>query len=204
MIKLKICGMREPANINAVAELRPDYMGFIFYESSPRYVGENFSLNKEFSVTRAVGVFVNEKTGKILEHLKSIGSKIAQLHGSETPSQCDELKRQGVSVIKVFSIDEVFDFNKTKEYAAVADFFLFDTKGMLYGGNAKVFNWNKLKEYDQRIPFFLSGGLNPENVKDLSVLEKMNVHALDVNSGVEDAPGIKNIERIKSVMSCLK
>jgi phosphoribosylanthranilate isomerase len=89
-------------------------------------------------------------------------------------------------------------------YKDVSDYFLFDTKGKLYGGNARAFNWDKLQEYDQSIPFFLSGGLNPENVKQIHVLDNMNIHAIDLNSGVEDSPGIKNIEKIKSVMSCLK
>jgi phosphoribosylanthranilate isomerase len=197
MIKVKICGMREAANINAVAELRPDYMGFIFYEKSPRYVGEEFVI-RDLGL-KAVGVFVNESTEKILE--KRI--KIVQLHGDETPAQADELKRHGLTVIKVFSIDDDFDFAKTKDYSR-ADYFLFDTKGKFYGGNARTFNWNKLKEYDQKIPFFLSGGLNADNLKAIDTLKGMNLHAIDLNSGVEDAPGLKNIEKIKSVMSCLK
>ncbi|HEX8060911.1 MAG TPA: phosphoribosylanthranilate isomerase [Cyclobacteriaceae bacterium] len=194
MIKLKICGMRDAANIKAVAELRPDYMGFIFYEKSPRFVGHEFKV----SGVNAVGVFVNESTQKILEK----GVEIVQLHGDEPASQVDELKGEGLSVIKAFSVDDNFDFTKTKNYKA--DYFLFDTKGKYYGGNAKTFNWKKLEEYDQRTPFFLSGGLNADNLKDLDILKGMNLHAIDLNSGVEDAPGIKNIEKIKSVMSCLK
>lgn len=195
MIKLKICGMRDTANIKAVAELRPDYMGFIFYEKSPRYVGNEFAILD--LRLNSVGVFVNESTEKIL----SKGLKIVQLHGDETPEQCDELRKH-VKVIKAFSIDDDFDFETTKKYNA--DYFLFDTKGKYYGGNAKTFNWDKLKEYDQRIPFFLSGGLNADNLKDISILKGMNLHAIDLNSGVEDSPGLKNIEKIKSVMSCLK
>ncbi len=203
MIKLKVCGMRDPANIKAVAELHADYMGFIFYRNSPRYVGDKFTL-EESEVTTNVGVFVDESTGIILHRLKDINSETAQLHGSETPSQCDDLKSRGITVIKVFSISDDFDFTKTKDFQDVADYFLFDTKGKSFGGNGKTFNWNRLQEYDQSIPFFLSGGLNEENVKNLGVLDMMNIHALDVNSGVEDAPGVKNIEKIKSVMSCLK
>lgn len=195
MIKLKICGMRDAANIKEVAELRPDYMGFIFYEKSPRFVGDKFVI-PDLQLA-AVGVFVNESTEKIL----SKGLKIVQLHGDETPDQCDELRKH-VKVIKAFSIDNDFDFETTKKYNA--DYFLFDTKGKYYGGNAKTFNWNKLKEYDQRIPFFLSGGLNADNLKDISILKGMNLHAIDLNSGVEDSPGVKDIEKIKSVMSCLK
>lgn len=196
MIKLKICGMRDAANIQAVAELRPDYIGFIFYEKSPRFVGEEFMIRDP--KLNAVGVFVNESIQKILEK----GLKIVQLHGDETPSQVDELKDKGLTVIKAFSIDDDFDFARTRSFNA--DYFLFDTKGKYYGGNAKTFNWNKLKEYHQEVPFFLSGGLNADNLKDLYLLKGMNLHAIDLNSGVEDKPGVKNIEKIKSAMSCLK
>jgi phosphoribosylanthranilate isomerase len=198
MIKLKVCGMKDPANIKAVAELGPDYMGFIFYRTSPRYVGEGFVMPDLKSDAVAVGVFVNEGTEQILRK----GMKIVQLHGDETPLQVSELKDNGLTVIKAFAIDDDFDFARTKSYNA--DYFLFDTKGKYYGGNAKTFNWNKLKEYDQKTPFFLSGGLNAGNLQDLEMLKGMNLHAIDVNSGVEDSPGIKNIENIKSVMSCLK
>jgi phosphoribosylanthranilate isomerase len=204
MIKLKICGMKDPENIRSVAELYPDYIGFIFHKDSPRYVGDNFSLQEEFEATTTVGVFVNATTGEILNRLKGIKSNTAQLHGYETPAQCDDLKSRGIEVIKVFSIDDDFDFAKTSDYKEVSDYFLFDTKGKLYGGNAKTFDWNKLEEYDQSVPFFLSGGLNSDNVKVLGRLDGMNIHAIDLNSGVEDAPGLKNIDKIKNVMSCLK
>lgn len=147
---------------------------------------------------------MNESTGVILNRLRHINSETVQLHGSETPLQCDELKSRGITVIKVFSISDAFDFAKTKEYQDVSDYFLFDTRGTFHGGNGTAFNWNKLEQYDQSIPFFLSGGLNPENVTNLGALDTMNIHALDINSGVEVSPGIKNIDKIKSIMSCLK
>ncbi len=195
--------MKDLGNINDVGDLGIDYMGFIFYKKSPRYVGDNFSL-EETDLVERVGVFVNENKGEILKRLDSISSNIAQLHGNETPAECDELKSRGITVIKVFSVDDDFDFGTTKQYDDVADYFLFDTKGKLYGGNARPFNWSKLEEYDQSKPFFLSGGLNFENIKNLDSLLGMSIHALDFNSGVEDSPGLKNIEKIKSIMSCLK
>ena len=204
MLKLKICGLKDPDNVKAVAELHPDYMGFIFYKNSPRYVGDSFSLPDVYDVSASVGVFVNESKGEILNRLQSIKSNIAQLHGTERPSLCDELRSRGVEVVKVFSVDDDFDFEATKQYEDVSDYFLFDTKGKLHGGNAKTFNWIKLAEYDQKVPFFLSGGLNSDNLKQIRILDDMNLYALDLNSGVEDAPGLKNIDKIKSVISCLK
>jgi phosphoribosylanthranilate isomerase len=196
MIKLKICGMRDAANIIAVEELRPDYMGFIFYDKSPRYVGEDFRIPK---MENAVGVFVNESTENILKK----GVNIVQLHGDESPEQCAGLKSKNITIIKVFSIDDDFDFDNIKPYSDVVDYFLFDTKGKFFGGNAYPFDWNKLNEYDQSKPFFLSGGLNAQNLMNLDLLNGMNLYAIDLNSGVEDSPGIKSIEKIKNVMSCI-
>ena len=124
-----------------------------------------------------------------------------QLHGNESPAQCDELKATGLGVIKVFSIDDDFNFELTKPYRKVVDYFLFDTKGKYYGGNAKTFNWKILERYDQEIPFFLSGGLSPENVNALGDIVKMNLHALDLNSGVEISPGLKDIEKIRTIVT---
>lgn len=187
--------MKDAANIKDVSELKPDYMGFIYYDKSPRFVGENFRT----TIPNAVGVFVNETTDKIVEK----GLKIVQLHGNESPQHCAELREKGMTVIKAFAIDDDFDFGKTNPYEDVVDYFLFDTRGKFYGGNAYPFDWNKLNEYNQSKPFFLSGGLNSQNIMNLDLLNGMNLHALDLNSGVEDAPGIKNIDKIKSVMSCI-
>ncbi|HET6544809.1 MAG TPA: phosphoribosylanthranilate isomerase, partial [Chryseolinea sp.] len=132
---------------------------------------------------------------------KSLKLDFVQLHGDESPAQCDELKATGLGIIKVFSIDDDFNFDLTKPYREVVDYFLFDTKGKYYGGNAKAFNWKVLDAYDQEVPFFLSGGLSPDNVNALGDVQKMNLHALDLNSGVEVSPGFKDIEKIKTIMS---
>ena len=197
--------MRDPENITAVASLRPQYLGFIFYPRSPRFVGESFDIpgNLPASIKR-VGVFVNEANAVILEKSRSLKLDFAQLHGSESPAQCDELKATGLGVIKVFSLDDDFNFDVTRAYRDVVDYFLFDTKGKHYGGNAKAFNWEILSKYDQEVPFFLSGGLSPVNVNTLGNIQKMNLHALDLNSGVEVSPGIKDLEKIKAVMTLKK
>jgi phosphoribosylanthranilate isomerase len=201
-ISIKICGMREAENILKVASLGPQYLGFIFYPKSPRFVGHNFKLPDELDLSiKRVGVFVNEGSKTILEKQESMGLDFAQLHGGESPSQCAELKAAGLGVIKVFSIDDDFDFNDTKKYMDAADFFLFDTKGKYYGGNAVPFNWKVLERYDQTIPFFLSGGLSANNSATLGDILEMNLHALDLNSGVEISPGLKDIEKIRTIMT---
>jgi phosphoribosylanthranilate isomerase len=196
--------MREATNIMEVAMLTPNYMGFIFYEKSKRFVGNNFSLPTEFpEAIKRVGVFVNEKVQRIQELALKNKLDYVQLHGNESLDICRRLKKKKVGVIKVFSVDESFDFETTKPYHEFSDFFLFDTKTEGYGGSGKTFSWNLLTRYDQQTPFFLSGGLSTENIGTMNELQGMNVHAIDVNSGVEVKPGLKSVVKIKSVMNIL-
>jgi phosphoribosylanthranilate isomerase len=203
-ISLKICGMRDSKNILEVAALRPDYMGFIFYEKSPRYVGGDFAIPTGFPKTiKRVGVFVNEQ----VEIVKAFSIKhqldYVQLHGHESVEECIELRQEGIGVIKVFSVDAHFDFKTTIPFENCVDYFLFDTKGKFYGGNAATFDWGLLNSYNQAVPFFLSGGLNEQNILEIKNLQEMNLHAIDVNSGVELLPGIKNTDQIKKIKDSL-
>jgi phosphoribosylanthranilate isomerase len=199
-IKIKVCGMRDSNNIAQVTALGPDYMGFIFYGPSPRFVGPDFKLFDKASATIVrVGVFVNASNDEIMTQSKIVGFDHVQLHGNETVKQAGELKDSGFTVIKVFSVDDDFDFAVTKPFIPMVDFFLFDTKGKFYGGNARTFNWKALNRYDQGVPFFLSGGISPENVDDISCLDGMNLYALDVNSGVEVAPGLKDLKKLETI-----
>ena len=204
-VRLKVCGMRDSQNIVAVGERRPEYMGFIFYQKSPRYVGEEFMVPDGLPRTvQRVGVFVNETTEVMLVKAKKYSLNALQLHGMETPEQCEALRAEGYKVIKVLSVDSAFDFQKTVPYKNVADLFLFDTKGTYYGGNAVPFDWQLLRQYDQSVPFFLSGGLSPENVGSIVSLLDMNLYALDVNSGVESAPGMKSLARLDALKDALE
>jgi phosphoribosylanthranilate isomerase len=202
-IKLKVCGMRDERNILDVGVLAPDFMGFIFYEKSPRFVGNDFIIPKQLKKVERVGVFVNESTDVMLRKAREHTLDYLQLHGHETVEQCAELKENGIKIIKVFSVDDKMDFSLTKPYQHTCDFFLFDTKGKYFGGNAKVFNWEVLDQYDQKIPFFLSGGIGPDNVQNIKQLEKMNLYGVDVNSGVEISPGNKDIGQIRRLKDIL-
>ena len=201
-IKLKVCGMRSSGNILEVGSLSPDYMGFIFFQGSKRYVGDNFVIPPGFPPEiKRVGVFVNESTLETIRLADKHHLHFIQLHGDEPATQCEELKGKGFKVIKAFSVDHTFDFSTIQNFKKVVDFFLFDTKGINYGGNGLAFDWDILKMYDQEIPFFLSGGISEENIGNLSYLKGMNIHAIDINSRVEKAVGIKDaglIEKIKS------
>ena len=196
--------MRDTENIKQVAALFPDYLGFIFYEQSPRYVGDSFIIPDIAAEIKKVGVFANEKLETIQLLVKRHQLDFAQLHGQELPADCERLKQSGVKLIKAFSVDSNFDFNSTMPYESMVDYFLFDTKGKKYGGNAVAFDWSLLSQYHQRIPFFLSGGLNPENIKTITTLSTMNLHALDINSGVEILPGVKSTDMIIEFKNILK
>jgi phosphoribosylanthranilate isomerase len=204
-IRLKICGMRDADNIREISTLGPDYMGFIFYKNSPRFVGENFEIPNDFSnEIKRVGVFVNEPFSNLLKLVKKHNLDFVQLHGDEPVEYCKQIKNMGIAVIKVFRVGAEFDFAITNEHETTVDFFLFDTKGSAYGGTGKKFDWNILNNYNQNIPFFLSGGINPENSNDLNSFAGMNLHALDVNSGVEISPGRKEKSKVLSIINKLR
>lgn len=182
-----------------VAALQPDFMGFIFYEKSKRYVGEGFSIPENFpNKIKRVGVFVNEGVDSILKQAAKHRLDYVQLHGDESVDSC-ELVRKKTGVIKVFRLDDDFDFAQTKQYNSCADFFMFETKTNDYGGSGKAFDWALLKKYDQAKPFFLSGGLTLNNIPQIKNLLNMNLFALDVNSGAETSPGIKSTSILNTI-----
>ena len=204
-VRLKICGMREHRNIVEVGQRRPDYMGFILYKGSPRYVGEEFVVPDALPRSvRKVGVFVNASTDEMLDQALRHSLTAVQLHGNESPEQCLAIRDKGYQVIKAFPVDNAFDFGVTIAYESCVDFFMFDAKGIYHGGNARPFDWIALRQYNQSVPFFLSGGLSPENVAGIRSLLDMNLHALDVNSGIEDAPGLKSLARLAAFENALE
>jgi len=206
-MRSKICGMREAENIRQLLTLQPDYMGFIFYEKSSRFVGEELDeeLLKSFPfTTRKVGVFVNSTASYILEMYKKYKLDYVQLHGEELPDFCKNLKHKGINVIKAFSIDVDFNFGKLQNYKPYCDFFLFDTKGEQRGGNGKSFDWSILDKYDNEKPFFLAGGIDLENVHNALKITDLKIHSLDVNSKFEISPALKNIDMLEELMNIIK
>ncbi|WP_439882842.1 phosphoribosylanthranilate isomerase [Pontibacter sp. MBLB2868] len=205
-MKIKICGMRDPENIRQVAMLLPDYMGFIFYDESKRYAEGHITpelLAELPESIKKVGVFVNASTEVMKEAIEMYDLNAIQLHGRETPRQCTEVGELGVEVIKVFSVDDKFVFENALLYETCADYFLFDTRGKDYGGNGFPFDWELLKNYLSPKPYFLSGGLNLENLKQLSKV-RPKPFAIDVNSGFEIEPGLKNMDLLKELMQMVK
>jgi len=197
--------MKYPENILEVAQLGPDYLGFIFYEQSARFVKELLPLLPP--TIKKVGVFVNARLESVIKHVKVHSLQAVQLHGNESPEFCFALHREAVEIIKVFSVNDKFDFEVLKNYESVCDYFLFDTKGKLPGGNGYTFNWEILKNYPSTKPYFLSGGIGIEEIKTLKDFKSNPAstycYAIDVNSKFELKPGLKDIEQLKLINELL-
>lgn len=199
---VKVCGMRDPDNIRAVEASGADWMGFIFYERSPRFVSSPPAYLPE-SVKR-VGVFVNSPYEYILRQGDNMKLDIIQLHGNETPQMCRRLQEKGYKIIKSFSLENVNDLQKTGSYTTCCDYFLFDTPCSSYGGSGKKFNWDLLAEYQGEIPFILSGGLNPDSLDDLKQFNHPRWAGIDLNSGFETSPALKDIKTLKTFIKNFK
>ncbi len=192
--------MRDPENISGVAAALPDFLGFIFYPKSARFVGEEFSADQLKAIPETiqkVGVFVNELPEKVIEICKRLNFQVAQLHGSESPEYCRQIKASGLTVFKAFSVDESFDFEQLSGYADGCDYLLFDTKGHLPGGTGRKFNWELLKNYNGSVPFFLSGGIGPDDLEAIRNFDHPRWRGLDVNSGFELSPALKDVAKVQ-------
>jgi phosphoribosylanthranilate isomerase len=202
--------MREPENIRAVAELGIDWMGFIFYDKSPRYYPLPAASPEEgggvFPLpggVKGVGVFVNAAFGQMLEAVDTCRLHYLQLHGEEPPGLCRSLREHGTGVIKAFSILTEEDVEKTREYEGYADYFLFDTKCRGYGGSGVSFDWSVLAAYQGETPFLLSGGIHPGSLEDIRQFRHPRFAGIDLNSGFETAPGVKDTEKLKQHLTLM-
>jgi phosphoribosylanthranilate isomerase len=194
-MRWKVCGMRDLSNIQEVAACGPDFMGFIWAPTSPRYVGTDFRIPTLPQKTKAVGVFVNESTATIISLSKKAGFAIVQLHGEEGQKEIDELHAAGLQVIKAISVGSAADL----DLLDTPDFYLFDTKkGLQVGGTGEQFDWSLLVNFKLDIPYFLAGGLS---AADIEMARKLpGLYALDFNSKLELSPGLKDMEKVKAVI----
>lgn len=199
--------MKYPENIKEVAALLPDYLGFIFWEKSAR----NFDgvIPELPDSIKKTGVFVNETIENVLEKIIKHDLHAVQLHGKEKVEYCSELKSKlnvNIEIIKVFSILDDFNFDVLKPFESVADFFLFDTKGKLPGGNGTTFDWTVLEKYPSQKPFFLSGGIGLDEMDAVTEILKTNlpIYALDLNSKLEIEPGLKNVALCSAIVQQIR
>jgi len=194
-MKWKVCGMRDAKNVAEVADLQPNYMGFILWEGSKRYCPVPPQV---FGDVTKVGVFVDASIEYIEDAIEEYKLGAVQLHGNESPSICRALQGKA-QIIKAFSVGTAFDFDFLVDYLPYCDFFMFDTKGPMPGGNGSCFDWTLLNEYPFDLPFFLSGGIGLAEIDKINDLRKTDlpVHAIDINSRFEIDPGFKDLEKLK-------
>jgi phosphoribosylanthranilate isomerase len=200
MIKVKVCGLTDPDNVQEIAGLIPDFMGFIFYPGSKRFVGNIIKDSLFSNIPSGIlktGVFVNEEPSRILNIMNLYGLDLVQLHGDETAEYCSFLKQEGLKVIKAFSIDENVSFETLEQYLNTCEYFLFDTKSDSTGGSGIKFDWRKISEYTLDMPFFLGGGIGPEDAPLVKQLNHKWLIAVDINSRFEKRPGIKDYIKVK-------
>lgn len=197
--------MKYADNLQEVTALQPDYLGFIFYEKSPRYVASSLSSDELMAIPeqiQKVGVFVNATSEYMLQEAERFGLNGLQLHGDEPPEHCQKLKDAGYFVIKVFRLGNgYFDFSQLMAYEAYVDYFLFDTQTPNYGGSGHTFDWSQLEEYTLTTPFLLSGGISLENLEEALELDHPQFTGLDVNSRFEIEPGRKDIDRLQKLVN---
>jgi phosphoribosylanthranilate isomerase len=204
-MKIKVCGLKYPVNIKAVTDLEPDYVGFIYYGRSPRFVG-NIAAGDLASLPSKIiktAVFVDEDQQEISRLIDEFGFDAIQLHGAESTDFAGSFKGR-VQVLKAFGLDEDFDFDQLNAYVGKVDYFLFDTKTDAHGGSGKTFNWDILDSYKLDVPFFLSGGLSLDNLEQVAKITHPKFYGVDLNSRFEKEPGLKDIEKLKQAFSLLK
>ena len=200
---VKVCGMKEEQNILQLLELPIQYIGHIFYRKSSRYVGDLANITIANGIKKA-GVFVNSDFDEIIKAAERFNLNSIQLHGHEPLELATALKAKDFEVIKAFGIDEDFDWKQLEPYIGHVDYFLFDSKSPAYGGTGITFNWQKLKEYPFETPYFLSGGLSLENLKEAVNFEDNKLIGLDLNSKFEIEPGLKDIEKLKLALKTIR
>lgn len=199
---VKVCGMREPENIEKVAQLGVDMMGFIFYPKSPRFASQSVARTAADKNVCRVGVFVNESVELISDKIQLFDLNAVQLHGNESRELCEQLHEQNrlLKVIKAISVSTAGDIQKYKEYVGAVDYFLFDTKCKTVGGSGQQFDWQVLENYDGDVPFILSGGIGPEDVERIRNFHHPKCIGIDLNSKFEMEPGLKDVEMLKTFL----
>ncbi|MFW2477582.1 MAG: phosphoribosylanthranilate isomerase [Sediminibacterium sp.] len=211
-MRIKVCGMTNTEQVMQLDSFGVEFAGFIFYPKSPRYAFRHMPRPEIKKIKgqhiNKVGVFVNAPVEELLQTVDDCGLHLVQLHGDETPKYCEKVADY-VGVIKAFRLredDQVLW--KIKDYQEIADMFLFDTDGMGYGGTGKKFNWSMLKGLNIGKPFFLSGGIGPDDVAELAAFAKdpvaKNLFSIDVNSKFETIPGLKDMQAVEKFVKEIK
>lgn len=199
---IKVCGMRDADNIREVEKLGIDWMGFIFWPKSSRYVSERPAYLPQ--KCKRVGVFVDAAIDDIRQHIADYCLDIIQLHGHESIDFIRSLRSlcgDSIAIIKAFNIATKEDLAATAPYDGLVDYFLFDTKGPSVGGNGEKFDWTVLADYDGETPFLLSGGIGSDDAERIMSFNHPKCIGIDLNSRFEIEPGIKDIVKLKTFLN---
>ena len=206
---IKVCGMREPENIRAVEATGTDWMGFIFFPKSPRFVENVPDYLPQQS--KRVGVFVNASIDEIVEKIKPFQLQLIQLHGRETPAFCRELRQRipaDMKIIKMIPIATRNDIQMADSYTNDVDYFLFEsgipTNGGSYGGSGQQFDWSILQRYQGSVPFLLTGGIGKEDAEQIAHFHHPQFSGIDLNSRFETAPALKDTKKIRAFVDKIR
>jgi phosphoribosylanthranilate isomerase len=203
---IKVCGIKYPETLQAISALQPDFMGFILYPRSARYMRETLLPEQVHAIKgiQKTGVWVNESPATVIGLAELYGFDYVQLHGQESPDTCAAIRQAGYGVIKVFSVGETFDPAVLDPYTGAVDYFLFDTAGRQPGGNGVAFDWGLLQDAPITVPWFLSGGLGPEHHLLTPDILPAGCAGLDINSRFETEPGRKDPERVAAFIQAIR
>ena len=203
-VKIKICGITQMDQAVEIADLGIDAIGFILYPPSPRFI-EPYRVKTIISqlppLIKTVGVFVDESIDTLIETKRKSGIDLAQLHGSESPDYCRQLLDRGISWIKAFRVKNRVDIDLLDRYPA-KNFLLDVWSDKKFGGTGKTFDWPQAKQACASFRIIVAGGVTPENASE--AIKILDPYGLDISSGVENAPGIKSIEKVKTLLKAVE
>lgn len=185
--------MRDGGNIRAVEQSGADWMGFIFYPRSPRYM--KYPPSYMPRIQKRVGVFVNSDIDEVTYKAHAYGLDYIQLHGDETPETCLAIKRSGRGVIRAMGIATADDVKRAEDYP-MADYMLFDARTPMRGGSGSRFSWELLSGYHGSVPFLLSGGIGPDALADVLAFRHTMMAGIDLNSAFETEPAVKDAAKL--------
>ena len=207
-MKVKICGLNNPENLQAIQVFKPDLLGFIFYEKSPRCLDLNRMekpIQELDTNAKKVGVFVDAAVEKVLAYSQLLGLDYCQLHGDESLDYAKTIKATGLKIIKVFRIGKAgIQKQQLDAFDGLCDYFLFDTNTKNYGGSGKKFDWTIINQYKGKTPFILSGGIGPEDAALIEQVDHSMFAGIDLNSRFESEPGLKNTDSLNQFFTALK
>lgn len=216
-MKIKVCGLKSPDNILAIAALPVDFIGLILYNGSPRNAASEQMIEwleqneSALAGVKIAGVFVNAEIEDVLNAVHDYRLDFVQLHGDESPDYCRELdsfrslsSMRTAKLIKAFRVDEQFDFSSVAAYASWCSYALFDTRSAEYGGSGRHFDWELLRQYGGPLPFLLSGGIAEEDAEALLQFRHPLMMGVDINSRFETAPAEKDVEKINRFIQTLR